>query len=186
MLKLRLRLYLSLCVVAALLLSPTLSAQESPEPTPQSPETQLLNAPPADTPSALDKPVSKPFSKPITPRATPKVGSGAFFAQVMIGLVFVLACIFALSWLVKRMGQGGFLANNQMKVVSSLAVGTRERVLVVDVGGKQILLGITPQNINSLHVFDEPVIHTEEGSLKETAVGDFSEKIKYFMQKGSK
>jgi len=185
--KVMVRIYLTLCVLVALHCSPTALAQEAGELTPTTADTQQVEA------SSTTKPVAertrtapKGFKTPITTQSTPKVGSGAFFAQVMIGLLFVLACIYALAWIVKRMGQGGFLANNQMKIVSTLAVGTRERVVVLDVGGQQIMLGITPQNINKLHVFEHPVIHSDPGSVSDTAVGDFSDKIKFFMQKGSK
>lgn len=48
--------------------------------------------------------------------------------------------------------------NNAIKVVSVMALGARERLALVEVGGQQILLGITPSAIRTLHVFDEPVV----------------------------
>ena len=38
-----------------------------------------------------------------------------------------------------------------MKVVSSTSVGQRERVVVVEVAGQWLVLGVTPQNIHTLH-----------------------------------
>lgn len=129
----------------------------------------------------LQAKASAPKTLPVSSSSTPAVSTGAFFGEVMAGLILVLLMIFALAWLVKRMGAGSFLANQHMKIVASVAMGTRERVVVLDVGGKQVLLGITPQNINTLHVFDEPVI----SDVAEVKIpSDFSKKIKYYMQKG--
>ena len=47
-----------------------------------------------------------------------------------------------------------------------------ERIALVDVGGQQILLGITPSSIRTLHVFDEPVV--EPGK---PVPGDFAKRL---------
>ena len=133
----------------------------------------------SQTPSTTLETQTKAVTLPVT-SSTPAVSTSAFFGEVMAGLIIVLLMIFALAWMVKRMGAGSFLSNQQMKIVASVAMGTRERVVVLDVGGKQVLLGITPQNINTLHVFDEPVISE---LTDDQTPSDFAQKIKYFMQK---
>jgi len=134
---------------------------------------------PIATPETQTQTKAKAVTLPVT-SSTPAVSTSAFFGEVMAGLIIVLLMIFALAWMVKRMGAGSFLTNQHMKIVASVAMGTRERVVVLDVGGKQILLGITPQNINTLHVFDEPVFSELTDNQ---APSDFAQKIKYFMQK---
>ncbi|WP_166265169.1 flagellar biosynthetic protein FliO [Marinobacter caseinilyticus] len=79
-------------------------------------------------------------------------------ATLGIGLLVVLGLIFACAWLVRRMNGLSGMNSGAMKVVSVMALGTRERIALVDVGGTQILLGITPSTIRTLHVFDEPVV----------------------------
>lgn len=74
------------------------------------------------------------------------------------GLVAVVAVIYGCAWIIRRMNGMTGMNNSAMRVVSVMAVGTRERVVLVEVGGKQILLGITPSAIRTLHVFDEPVV----------------------------
>ena len=94
--------------------------------------------------------------------------SAAYLWQVMLGLFLVLGIIFAIAWFLRRFGQGGFLAGSQMKVVASLPLSTRERVVMIEVGGQQILLGVAPGRVNKLHVFSEPVIDgTSEKQLSE-------------------
>ena len=71
------------------------------------------------------------------------------------------------------------MQNPSMKIVSSMPLGTRERLLLVDVGGKQLLLGVTATQINTLHVFDEPVVPAE----KPQPIGsDFSQKLMAILQ----
>ncbi|WP_333623334.1 flagellar biosynthetic protein FliO, partial [Stenotrophomonas indicatrix] len=44
-----------------------------------------------------------------------------------------------------------------MKLVASLNVGAKERVVVVEVNGQQLLLGVTAGGINALHTLPEPL-----------------------------
>lgn len=88
------------------------------------------------------------------------------------GLLAVLALIFGCAWIVRRMG--GMTGGNTraIKVVSVMPMGTRERIALIEVGGTQILVGVTPSTIRTLHVFDEPVV-----SAGEPVSGDFARKL---------
>lgn len=99
-----------------------------------------------------------------------KVNGASSLLSVFVGLLFILGLILALAWLVKRIGQGGMASHNHLRIVASLPLGTRERLALIDVGGKQILLGLTPQHINTLHVFDEPVIDAATAEPSEFAL----------------
>lgn len=111
--------------------------------------------------------------------ATSMPDQGSYLLQVLLGLMFVLALVFASAWLLKRVGQGGLTGNSHMKIVATLPIGTRERIAVVDVGGQQLLLGITPTSINTLHAFDEPVISQDNSP----GSSDFASKIREVMAK---
>jgi len=167
------RNFVAICLIGLLSLCPFAAFAEETSGAASSHEASAKETTPIPS-------LNEPSKRTATP--APVVGSSAFFVEVMAGLAFVLLCIFALAWLVRRTGQGSFLANKQMSVVASMALGTRERAVVIEVGGQQILLGVTPQHINTLHVFDEPVI----SQAKPGEVLDFSEKMKHFMNKGQK
>ncbi|MBN6150075.1 flagellar biosynthetic protein FliO [Xanthomonas sp. AmX2] len=77
---------------------------------------------------------------------------GAFFA-----LLLVLGLIVGLAWLLKRMPGSGFRPADGLRVVASLSVGAKERVVVVDVNGEQLLLGVSPGGISALHRLPEPL-----------------------------
>lgn len=119
------------------------------------------------TPSLVESkpllpPVVAPGSQGVTPDpAKPggvKVGSGGHLASVALGLVFIVLLILALGWFMRRFNQGGMFNNSAIKIVAVTPLGTRERLLVVDISGQQLLIGVTATQINTLHVFTEPVV----------------------------
>ncbi len=50
-----------------------------------------------------------------------------------------------------RVGQRGIVT-----LVGGLSLGPRERIAVVEAGGKWLVLGITPQSVNLLTAIDDP------------------------------
>lgn len=81
----------------------------------------------------------------------------AYFGQIMISLVFILMIIFAGAWLLKRFGKVNGIANGQMRVLANMAVGQRERVILLEVGKEQLLIGVTASRISLLHELKEPL-----------------------------
>jgi len=77
--------------------------------------------------------------------------------NVMLSLLVVLAVVFALAWMLRRMQGFTGARNAHMKVIAQLPLSTRERLMLVDVDGRQLLLGVSPGGIRTLHVLDEPV-----------------------------
>ncbi|MFD2180249.1 flagellar biosynthetic protein FliO [Veronia pacifica] len=94
------------------------------------------------------------FSVPVmaAPQADLKLGT------TLISLFLVLGLILALSWVVKRLKVPG-LPNGQsgMRIISQLAVGQKERVMVVEVNKEQVLIGVTGQQITLLKTLNEPM-----------------------------
>ena len=114
--------------------------------------------------------------------ATAKTNSASQLASVIGGLAIIVVLIYGLSWFVKRFAQGGFMQNPGMKVISSMPLGTRERLMLVEVGGKQLLLGVTAAQINTLHVFDEPLVLAEKN---QPSASEFSQKLMAIIQKNT-
>src|SRR5690606_1839284 len=90
------------------------------------------------------------------------IGSAQHLTSVLVGLAAIVLLIFLLAWFYRKASGGTWLRSAHIKILGALALGTRERLLLVDVGGTQILLGVTAQNISRLHVFDEPVVTANE------------------------
>lgn len=98
---------------------------------------------------ALSLPVQ---AKPSTQSLT----SASSILSVFLSLLVVIAIIFAFAFVMRRfnVAQSG---NGQMRVVASMAAGTKEKVMVIEVGGEQHLLGITAHNINHLAKLENPI-----------------------------
>jgi flagellar protein FliO/FliZ len=70
---------------------------------------------------------------------------------MLLALAATLAMIGLVAWLMKRLPQRAFGAPALLKVVSSVAVGARERVVVVQAGETWLVLGVAPGRVNALH-----------------------------------
>ncbi|MFM2485106.1 flagellar biosynthetic protein FliO [Celerinatantimonas yamalensis] len=80
-----------------------------------------------------------------------------------LSMILVLMAIGICAWLAKKSRFSGF-GHGQMRVVASLTLGTRERILVVQVGSQQYLLGVTHQHIELLDKLAEPLQGTPQTS----------------------
>ena len=74
---------------------------------------------------------------------------------VLLTLLGMIICILLIAWMVKRFSGLTGMGGRDLKIVSAIAVGTRERVAIVEVRGEQFLIGATPHNISLLHHFSE-------------------------------
>ena len=87
-------------------------------------------------------------------------------------LIMVVAAVVVVGWLyAKSQGVRG-AANDAISIVATQALGPKERILLIEVGGKQIVLGMTSQQVQTLHVFDEPVVAGEQPPTNITAFSD--------------
>lgn len=81
--------------------------------------------------------------------------------QVLLGLGLVLAAIAGTAWLLRRFTPGRIAASGSLRVVGGVAVGPKERVVLVDVGDTRLVLGVAPGHVSTLHQMprpnDEPV-----------------------------
>ncbi|PLV20063.1 flagellar biosynthetic protein FliO [Pseudomonas guariconensis] len=104
-------------------------------------------------------------------------------AQMVFGLLLVVGLIFALAWLLRRM-QGATPRGGQViDIVGSRTIGPRDRLLLVQVGKEQILIGHSPGNIEALHVLAEPV---EVPASARPATPEFAQRLLELMGKDQK
>lgn len=88
--------------------------------------------------------------------ASPMAGSPLL--QVTLGLVVVIGIMLALAWLAKRLRLvPGGSHHQSMKVLAVLPLSNRERLILVQVGEQQLLLGVTANQINCLHELEKPL-----------------------------
>lgn len=105
-------------------------------------------------------------SLPIGSSELVNVGGGLI---VVVLAIIVLGVIYAKTQGL-RTGTGGVI-----NIVATQAIGPKERIAIVEVADKQLLIGMTTTNVQTLHVFDEPVAITAEQRTS------FSDRLKTLM-----
>lgn len=109
------------------------------------------------------------------------LNSGALL-QTFGGLLLVIALIAFLAWLIRRTGQFNSTANGEMKIIAGLSLGSREKAILLQIGQQQILVGVTPQHVQTLHVLETKV----ETEKKSNVTGSFTDKLQQMIkQQGS-
>lgn len=93
------------------------------------------------------------------------------------GIVFLLALVGAAWWLIRRSGGLQLQGGRGMKIIASMAVGPRERVVLIEIAGEQWLLGVAPGSVNLLQHFEQPIV---EG----TGTDDFASRMRAVLQQG--
>jgi flagellar protein FliO/FliZ len=76
--------------------------------------------------------------------------------NVFGSLLIVLGLLFGLAWLYKKLAIK-LPGSSHIKIISSVMLGPRERLLVIEVQGKQRVLGVTANQINMLFELDQPL-----------------------------
>ncbi len=97
--------------------------------------------------------------------------------QLAIGLVVVLVVFFAAAWAMRRYGNFNAAGGGALKVVAGLSMGPRERIVLIQVGETQLLVGVAPGRVQTLHVLEQPVAAAEVASP-----GSFRERLNAALQ----
>lgn len=77
--------------------------------------------------------------------------------QLTLGMMLVLGLILAIAWLLKRTGRFQAAAGGGLRILGGLSMGSRERVILLQVGSTQLLVGVAPGRVQTLHVLGQPL-----------------------------
>lgn len=101
--------------------------------------------------------------------------SGLSLGKIAISLAFVILMVLILGWTFKKLTLR-VPGSQHMKVISSIPLGQRERLLVIEIQGKQRVLGVTPQQINYL-------FELEESLPEEKLASEFHSQLQSWLKK---
>lgn len=96
-----------------------------------------------------------PLSAAAAAPATPELG--AMLLRLFLSLAAVVALAFAAAWGLRRLQLGAGAGRVRMRVVESLQVGPKERIVLVALGGRQILLGVAPGRVGLVQALEQPL-----------------------------
>lgn len=127
-------------IAAAVTVAPVVTASVQPE-----------QAPAASANSSAT--VAPKLTEQPRPQSLPGAG------QIVISLALVVGLVLLLAFFYKKM-QLKLPGHKHFRIVATLNIGQRERLLVIEMQGKQRVLGVTAQQINFLFELETPL--TEE------------------------
>lgn len=113
---------------------------------------------------AVAQPLGRPSTDKTAQVASPgsslpvaSASSAGSIGGAVLALVLVVGLIVALGWFARRMPGIGGASNPALRVLGSLSLGPRERVVVVAVGETQLLIGTGATGTRVLHTLDTPL-----------------------------
>ncbi len=89
--------------------------------------------------------------------------------QIAGSLILIVLAIVALGWFFKRLNPSQFDSSGIISKQAAFSVGLKEKIMLVKIEGKSMLIGITAHNITPLHVFEKPILPTESNTNPKTA-----------------
>ncbi len=96
----------------------------------------------------------------------------ATLGKLAVALILVLLVFWVFARVMRQLHGAKGAIHNGLKIVGALSLGQRERVIVVQAGDEQLVLGVTANQINTLHVLATPL---STGGSEE--IGDFRQKL---------
>ena len=107
------------------------------------------------------------FSQIAVAQSTQSITNPTSVLSIFLSLLVVVGVIFALAYVMRRFNVTA-MGGNQMKVAASMVVGTKEKIMVIQVGEEQHLIGVTSHNISHLSTLDKNLDIPVKGVSKTT------------------
>ncbi len=118
---------------------------------------------------------------PVLAHAEAGADLGGSLLQMLLGLGVVLLLVVGSLYLLKRIAAPRGAAAGLLRVVAATAVGTRERVVVVELGETWLVLGVAPGRVTALSQLPRQEL---SGAVPpDVPGGDFASWLKKVMDK---
>ena len=130
------------------------------------------------TPAILVEPVVEAAKKPqalenpetpiVKDTASQDLASQGF--KTLASLVLMIGVLLGVAWFVRKNGRMSLLRTSEISIQSFLNLGNKEKIALLKVKDKEILVGMTSSQIQTLYVFDAgdsnqtPVSESKDGS----------------------
>ena len=94
--------------------------------------------------------------------AAPDVNVGGELLRVILSLVAIIVVIIAAGWMTRRLqGRTPAGGGRRIRCVESFALGSRDRLLLIEADGKRLLVGAGQGGMRTLHVYEGQIVPDE-------------------------
>lgn len=118
-------------------------------------------------------------SKDLSNNSQKHLSKGNIF-QLFSGLFVVILSIVIVVWLIKRLGRFSYSGQQTVNVIGGVSLGTREKIVLIEIGNEQLLIGVAPGQVSMLHKLSEPI---EVAQNTETFHSVLGQKVKSMLKR---
>ncbi len=107
-------------------------------------------------------------------RGTPQAFTAVDLLRWSGGFLAVLAIIFVLAMSLRRLNGIPGLDSQHFRIMAGVSLGTREKAVLLQVGNKQLLIGVAPGRVQTLCVLegDDVIVASRSAIRERTAFAD--------------
>lgn len=105
------------------------------------------------------------------------------YIQATLALLLIVGLLFGAAWMARKVSGGKLFGQGNLRVVSGVALGPRERIVLVEIGETWLVVGIVPGQIRTLH--EMPKGATAPEATSPTHPAPFADWLKSIKQRGS-
>jgi flagellar protein FliO/FliZ len=121
-------------------------------------------------------------ARPVYTPPPAAVSSGSIL-QVIFSLLLVLAAVVLVAWILKRINLPQHGSGSMLKVITGVAVGQRERIVLVEVKDTWLVVGVAPGQVRTLHSMPKADLPISQGETPLAMDGKFQGWLKQMMEK---
>ncbi len=103
--------------------------------------------------------------------------SAGTYLQATLALLLIVGLLFAATWAARKVSGGKMFGQGNMRVISGIALGPKERIVLVEVEDNWLVIGIVPGQIRTLHTLPKGTSTTPAGA-QGPAFGDWLKAIR--------
>lgn len=103
------------------------------------------------------------------------------YLQATLALLLIIGLLFGATWAARKVSGGKMFGQGNMRVISGIALGPRERIVLIEVEGQWLVIGIVPGQIRTLHTLpkgSDMISGTGPGSPLEMPFGEWLKSIR--------
>lgn len=79
------------------------------------------------------------------------------YLQAALALALIVALLIGMAWLARKVSGGKGFGQGGMKIIGGVALGPRERIVLLEVGNEWLVVGIVPGQIRTLHRLEKGI-----------------------------
>lgn len=91
-----------------------------------------------------------PLSLQAADNSAPGIPAGTYL-QATLALLLIIGLLLGATWAARKVSGGKMFGQGNMRVISGIALGPKERIVLVEVEDSWLVIGIVPGQIRTLH-----------------------------------